>query len=128
MLSKEQAAAAADALVDEASGNRVRRAPFIPFLLRCRALETVEPSQRLALIQQAQLNVRRSAAYRTAVGIWILFVLFVLLGLTLPELRRALPGFQSAAARMGLPVSLVMLSGTWILIRREIARLAKVGA
>jgi hypothetical protein len=93
--------------------------------LRSRALDAVEPAQRLALIQQAQVNVRKSVAYRVRLGLGIVFFLAVLLWLTLPDLRQALPGFSSVAARLALPVSLVMSVGTLVSIRREIACLSK---
>jgi len=125
MLSKEQAAAAADALIASANKNRVWRTPHVSLLLRSRALDAVEPEQRLALIQQASVNVRKSVAYRVLLGLGIVFVLALLLWLTLPDLRQALPGFSSAAARLALPVLLVMSVGSWVSIRREIARLSK---
>lgn len=125
MLSKEQAAAAADALIASANKNRVWRTPHVSLLLRSRALDAVEPAQRLALIQQASVNVRKSVAYRVLLGLGIVFVLALLLWMALPELRQALPGFSSVAARFALPVSLVMSVGSLVSIRREIARLAK---
>ena len=125
MLSKEQATAAADALIASANKNRVWRTPHVSLLLRSRALDAVEPARRLALIQQAQVNVRKSVAHRVRLGLGIVFVLAVLLWLTLPDLRQALPGFSSVAARLALPVLLVMSVGTLVSIRREIARLSK---
>jgi len=112
-------------LIASANKNRVWHTPHVSLLLRSRALDAVEPAQRLALIQQASVNARKSVAYRVILGLGIVFVLALLLWMALPELRLALPGLSWVAARLAAPVSLALFVGSWVTIRRGIARLAK---
>lgn len=111
--------------IDAAKKIRGWRTPRVPLFLRSRDLDAIEPAQRLALIQRARVNVRKRAAYRVLLGLGIVFVLALLLWMALPELRRALPGLSWVAARLAAPVSLALFVGSWVTIRREIARLAK---
>ena len=77
MLSKDQANAAAEALLAEANRARVTKIPSVPWYLRCPELSVLEPRQRLEVAKQAQRSAGRNPWLRGSLAVYV--VLCILL-------------------------------------------------
>jgi hypothetical protein len=121
MMSKDQANAAAEALLAEANRNRVTKIPAVPRYLRCKELNVLDPRQRLELVELAKRNVRRNSFHFD----WLVFyVLYVILLLILWQMRNEDFYRNALLALSGVsPWLFIVLS--LFMVRKETIRLAK---
>lgn len=125
MLTKDQAAVIAEALVKQAEARRLletqRRAP-IPFSCRSRELATLEPWQRRIVVLQAQAAVHRSRQLAVFLAVWLLAVLgLVLTGWPAPATRGTDTGLLVLLLVLPQAMRILLVRAA---IRRIVAELA----
>ena len=117
-MSKEQANAAAEALLAEANRVRVTKIPSVPWYLRCSELSVLEPRQRLEIAKQAQRNAAKNPWFRGALAVYV--VICILLWT-----RRNEDFYHGLFYIFTIGCPWFFLVCIFIVARRETARIAK---
>jgi hypothetical protein len=117
MLSKEQANAAAEALIFQAKASRVEIIPSVSWLYRCRELSSLKLRQRYEVVQQAKEKVSQNPLLCVIALAWFgVFVLFWFYGLS----------DSNRTSNLGLfsVLWIIPLCLSAIFVRREVRKIA----